>query len=145
METYSYKQQINAPAKKVWDILWNTDSYKLWTAPFAPGSTIESDWKVQGRTRFLDGKGNGMVSTIHSMNEPSELIFEHLGSIQNGVEDTTSDAVKQWAGSLERYYLREEGGVTTLEARVDTDPQFKEMMDNGFTRGFEIVKELAEK
>lgn len=145
METYSYQQQINAPAQKVWNILWNTDTYRQWTAAFAPGSTIASDWKVQGRTRFLDGKGNGMVSTIRGIREPEELVFEHLGFIENGVEDTTSDAIKEWAGALERYYLKEEGGVTTLEVLVDVDPKYKEMMDNGFIKGLETVKTLAEK
>ncbi|WP_018631180.1 SRPBCC family protein [Niabella aurantiaca] len=145
METYSYKQQINAPAEKVWEVLWNSDTYRQWTSAFAPGSVMESDWKVQGRTLFLDGQGNGMISTIRSMQAPEELIFEHLGSVVNGVEDTTSDAVKEWAGALEQYYLKEEAGVTILEARVDTDPKFKEMMDNGFTKGFETVKALAEK
>lgn len=145
METYSYKQQIHAPAQKVWDILWNTDTYRQWTAAFAPGSTMESDWKEGGRTRFLDGKGNGMVSTIRRIQAPEELVFEHLGSIENGVEDTTSDAIKEWAGALERYYLKEEGGVTTLEVSVDVDPKYKEMMDNGFNKGLETVKTLAEK
>lgn len=145
METYSYKQQINAPAEKVWNVLWNSDTYRQWTAAFAPGSTMESDWKVQGRTRFLDGQGNGMVSTIRSMHAPEELVFEHLGSIENGVEDITSEAVKEWAGALERYYLKQEEGVTTLEVLVDTDPKYKEMMDNGFIKGFETVKTLAEK
>jgi len=145
MVTYSYKQQINAPAKKVWDVLWNIDTYRQWTAAFAPGSTIESDWEVQGRTRFLDGAGNGMISTIHSIQAPEVLIFEHLGSIENGVEDTTSEAVKEWAGAQERYYLKEEGGGTTLEVIVDTDPKYKEMMDNGFNKGLETVKALAEK
>ncbi|MCD2423279.1 SRPBCC domain-containing protein [Niabella pedocola] len=144
METYSYKQQIDAPAQKVWDILWNTGTYQQWTAAFTPGSTMESDWKVAGRTRFLDGKGNGMVSTIRSIQAPEELVFEHLGSIENGVEDTTSDAIKEWAGSLERYYLKEEGGITTLEVLVDVDPKYKEMMDNGFMKGLETVRTLAE-
>ncbi|MGJ7033253.1 SRPBCC family protein [Niabella hirudinis] len=145
METYSYKQQIEAPAQVVWDLLWSTDTYRQWTAAFAPGSTIESDWKVQGRTRFLDGNGNGMISTIRSIRVPEELVFEHLGSIENGVEDTTSEAVKKWAGALEQYHLREAGGVTTLEVVVDTDPKYKEMMDNGFTKGLETIKALAEK
>ncbi|WP_300598459.1 SRPBCC domain-containing protein [Niabella sp.] len=145
MEIYSYKQQIEAPAQEVWEVLWNTDTYRQWTAAFAAGSTMESDWKVQGRTRFLDGKGNGMISTIRSIRAPEELVFEHLGSIENGVEDTTSDAVKEWAGALEQYHLREVDGITTLEVQVDTDPKYKEMMDNGFTKGLETVKALAEK
>ncbi len=31
METLSYNIEINAAPQKVWNILWNEDSYKEWT------------------------------------------------------------------------------------------------------------------
>ena len=64
MEKAEYKTKINASPKKIWNILWDDETYRKWTSVFSEGSYMESDWKVGGRTLFLDGKGNGMVSTI---------------------------------------------------------------------------------
>ena len=145
METYTYQQTINAPIKKVWDILWNDETYPRWTASFTPGSRLESDWKINGKTRFLDANGDGMVSTIHTLNPPFEVMFKHLGVVKKGIEDIDSDNVKAWTGSLEQYFLKEENGRTLLDAVIHIDPQYKEMMDNGFIKGFDQVKQLAEK
>ena len=146
MKTLQFTKEINAPAQKVWNVLWNESTYPLWTEAFNPsgGSMVRSDWKVGGKTLFLDKKGNGMVSTIQSKNEPHEMVFKHLGEIVNGAEDTTSDKVKNWAGSLEEYHLSEHNGVTTLSASVQTDGAFEKMLTNGFTKGLEEVKKLAE-
>lgn len=144
MITRSYQKEINAPIEKVWDVLWNKDSYMQWTAPFNPGSTYESDWKLGGRMLFLGNSNNGMISIIKKLQKPYEVVFEHIGVIENGLEDTTSDAIKAWAGAREMYFLKEENGITTLDASADIEEQHKEMMDNGFEKGFDIVKQLAE-
>jgi hypothetical protein len=146
MKTLQYTKAIKAPAQKVWDTLWNEVTYSQWTGPFNPngGSTIQSDWKVGGKTLFLDTKGNGMVSTLKAKTEPYEIVFEHLGEVMDGKEDTSSEKVKSWAGSLEEYHLSENNGITTLKASVQTGEEWEEMMNNGFTKGLEIVKKLSE-
>ena len=148
MKTLQFTKEISAPAQKVWDALWNEHTYTLWTASFNPdpngGSAMQSDWKVGGKTLFTDTKGNGMISTIKSINEPYEIVFEHLGEVINGKEDTTSERVKSWAGSLEEYHLSENNGITTLKASVQTAEEWEGMMNNGFTKGLEIVKKISE-
>ena len=64
METLNFEIMINAPIQKVWDLLWNQDSYTQWTQFFGEGSHYKSDWKVNGKTYFLAASGDGMVSTI---------------------------------------------------------------------------------
>lgn len=146
MKTLQFTKEIKAPAQKVWDTLWNETTYSQWTKAFSPdtGSSVQSDWEVGGRTLFLDGKGNGMVSTIRTKNEPYDMVFEHLGEVIEGKEDTTSEKVKSWAGSLEEYHLSENNGSTTLKASVQTGEEWEEMMNNGFTKGLEEVKRLSE-
>jgi uncharacterized protein YndB with AHSA1/START domain len=146
MKTLQFTKEIKAPAQKVWDTLWNETTYPQWTNAFNPegGSTMQSDWKVGGKTLFLDGKGSGMVGTIKTLNAPHDIVFEHLGEIIDGKEDTTSEKVKSWAGSLEEYHLSENNGTTTLKASVQTGEQWEEMMNNGFTKGLEEVKRLSE-
>ena len=75
MEILVYEVEINAPIEKVWDILWNSETYNAWTKFFAPDSSMKTDWKIGGNTYFLDGEGNGMVSTIEEMKKPEVLIL----------------------------------------------------------------------
>jgi uncharacterized protein YndB with AHSA1/START domain len=146
MKTLQFTKEIKAPAQKVWDTLWNETTYSQWTNAFNPngGSTMKTDWKVGGKTLFVDKNGNGMISTIKTNNEPYDIVFEHKGEIMNGTEDTTSEKVKSWAGSLEEYHLSESNGITTLNASVQTGEEWEEMMNNGFTKGLEEVKRLSE-
>lgn len=148
MKTLQFTKEINATARKVWDTLWNPDTYSKWTSAFDPdhpaGGTMQTDWQVGGKTLFLDSNGSGMVATIKSIDEPYELVFEHLGEVIEGREDTTSEKVKTWAGSLEEYSLTEWNGITTLRASVQTPEEGEEIMDRGFTEGLEEVKRLAE-
>ncbi|SKB48068.1 SRPBCC family protein [Daejeonella lutea] len=148
MEKLKFTKEINAPAQKVWKALWNEESYARWTESFNPngtGSAMTSDWQVGGRTIFSDKEGNGMISTIKSMNEPTDVVFQHLGEIIKGVEDTTSEKVLNWAGSLESYHLTENNGTTTLTVQVETLKEWEKMMTDGFGKGLEIVKEISER
>src|SRR5687767_9008114 len=113
MEKQQFKTTINAPREKVWTMLWGKDSYRQWTAPFAEGSSAETDWKKGSRVLFLDGKGNGMIARIEE-NIPNEYMsIEHIGEIINGVEDTESAKVKEWAGAHENYTLKSVGNNKT--------------------------------
>ncbi|WP_214226339.1 SRPBCC domain-containing protein [Pedobacter sp. B4-66] len=146
MKTLQFTKEIKASAQKVWDTLWNESTYPQWTKSFNPtgDSYMQSDWEVGGKTRFVDAKGNGMLSTVKSKNEPYDIVFEHLGEIADGKEDTSSEKVKSWAGSLEEYHLSEEGGITKLKASVQTGEEWEDVMNNGFIKGLEEVKRLSE-
>lgn len=104
METKNYEIHINAPIQKVWDLLWNAETYPIWTQFFMPGSQMKSDWEIGGKTYFIDKAGDGMVSTIASLNEPNEVVFKHLGTIKDGVEDIESKEVKEWSGAEEKVF-----------------------------------------
>ncbi|ROI09983.1 SRPBCC domain-containing protein [Chryseobacterium sp. H3056] len=145
METLNYEMYINAPIQDVWNLLWNEETYQQWTQFFAEGSQFKSDWKVGGKTYFTDKSGDGMVSTIVSLNEPTEVVFSHLGTYKNGVEDTQSRDVKQWSGTEEKYFLRAvDDNTTELRAIVHADENLVDMMNTGFNKGFELLKKIAE-
>lgn len=146
METLSYEKVIDAPKEKVWDILWGTETYSEWTRFFGPGSIMKTDWKVGGKTYFLNSEGEGMVSTIDSIEKPDQIIFKHLGMVdKDGNEDTQSKEVMEWSGCFEKYILIDFDGKTKLHAEVQTEKEWQDHMNTGFTKGLEIVKDLAEK
>lgn len=139
---------INAPKKKVWEVLWTKSSYEKWTSVFAEKSTVETDnWKEGSKVLFLDGEGMGMVSRVEA-NKPEEFMsFAHLGEYKNGVEDTTSEQVKKWSGATEDYILKEENGISHLTIEMESSG-FDENMMNFFKatmpKALQKVKELSE-
>ncbi|MEN2435368.1 SRPBCC domain-containing protein [Weeksellaceae bacterium A-14] len=146
METLSYNIVIRAPKQKIWDILWAPETYTKWTQYFSEQPTIiKSDWKVGGRTLFVDHNNNGMVATISNLDEPNEVTFNHLGIVENGEDDIESEKIKQWSGAPERYslILLDDGSVK-LHVEIQIDPEYREVMDRGFTNGLQTIKKLAE-
>jgi Activator of Hsp90 ATPase homolog 1-like protein len=144
MEQLHYSVNINAPREKVWDTLWATGKYEKWTEVFSEGSTVETDWQEGSKVLFTDGKGSGMVSKI-AANKPNEFMsFTHLGEMKDGVEDTTSEKVKQWQGCTESYTLTENNNVTKLEVDMDITPDFKDYFEKTWPKAMEAIKTLAE-
>ena len=140
-----FKTEINAPKEKVWKILWDDETYRKWTSAFAEGSYMESDWKIGGRTLFLGGEGNGMVSTIDQLKENEIMSFKHLGMIKDGKEDLESEEVKQWAGLLETYILESSENKTQLSVEMDLGDDYKDYFMEAFPKALKKVKELSEK
>ncbi|MDO9376491.1 MAG: SRPBCC domain-containing protein [Bacteroidota bacterium] len=148
MEKKEFKININAPREKVWDILWDDATYTAWTEPFCVGSRAETDWKEGSKVLFTDGKGSGMVSRIAEMKPNEYMSFEHLGTLKDGVEDTTSEENKAWAGALENYYLRTENGGTALTVEMSLGgipPEMLAYFSEAWPKALDKVKEISEK
>jgi uncharacterized protein YndB with AHSA1/START domain len=148
LEKINFSIEINAPKEKVWDTMLKEDTYQIWTEAFAKGSYYKGDWNEGSKILFLapgeKGEG-GMVSRIKE-NRPYEYIsIEHIGMIQNGNEDTTSDEVKKWAGALENYTFKETDGTTELSVEMDSADEYKEMFQTMWPNALNKLKELAEK
>lgn len=146
MEKMNFSIDINAPKEKVWNVLWNDDSYRKWTRPFAEGSYVKTDnWKEGSKVLFLSPTGDGMVSKVASNKKNEFMSFEHLGVVKNGVEDTESDSGKDWAGAKENYRLIDENGKTKLAVDMDSTDEFKDYFLKTWPVALETVKELSEK
>jgi len=146
MEKLQFSTTINAPGNKVWSTLWEDSNYRNWTSAFSEGSyAVTDNWKEGSKVLFLSPGGNGMVSAV-AVNKPNEFMsFKHLGEVSNGVEDTTSERVQQWAGATENYTLTEKDGKTILTIEMDITEEFKESFEKIWPAALEKVKILAEK
>ena len=128
-------------------------TYRQWTKAFSPTPTstsrVEGDWSEGSKMLFLgtDENGNnemGMVSRI-AKNEPYRyLSIEHLGIIENGIEDTTSEKAKSWAPAFENYTLTDKNGGTELSIHMDIDAENKESFEEMWKKALKTLKELAE-
>lgn len=144
MEKLVFSISINATPEKVWNILWTDATYRKWTSAFMEGSYAVTDWKEGSKVLFLDGRGMGMVSRI-AVNRPNEYMsIEHLGEVKDGVEDTTSDRVKAWAGARENYTLKKNNDQTELTIDMGITEEFKEMFEQIWPKALANVKQLSE-
>lgn len=144
MEKLKFNTTINAPREKVWNALWDDENYRKWTAVFSEGSQAETDWKKGSKVLFTDGKGGGMVSEIADNITNEYMSFRHLGMVKDGVEDTTSEKVKGWAGAMENYRLSDVGSTTELEVELDINSEYKDYFADAFPRALQKVKEISE-
>ncbi len=144
MEKYQFKKSIEAPREKVWNILWGKETYPVWTAPFAEGSNVITDWKEGSKVLFVDGKGDGMVSKLVESRPNEFMSFQHLGMVKDGQEDTTSDKVKSWAGATENYTLATVNGNTELTIDIDLTEDMKEYFEKTWPLALDKLKELSE-
>lgn len=142
---------INAPKEKVWHAMLDDKPYREWTAAFNPGgSYYKGDWSQGSKILFLGpdpdtGGEAGMVSRI-AENKPYEYVsIEHLGIVQDDVEDTTSEAAKKWAPAYENYTFKEKDGVTEVLVDMDIAEEEAEMFNKLWPEALRKLKEIAEK
>ncbi|MBI4835969.1 MAG: SRPBCC domain-containing protein [Candidatus Abawacabacteria bacterium] len=144
MKTLEFSVTINAPKEKVWHTMLAPDSYKVWTEPFMPGSYYEGSWDKGTKIKFLGPEKSGMIAEI-AESKPYEFIsIRHLGFIQDGVEDTESEAVKAWAPALENYTFTEQNGVTKVKVEMQVTADFEKDMVAAWPKALEKLKELCE-
>ena len=145
MEKKQFKIEIDAPKEKVWEVLWGDTTYPAWTSAFAEGSRAETDWEEGSKVLFLDGKGQGMVSTIAEKRPNEFMSFKHLGTVKDGVEDFETGQTKEWSGALENYVLKTVNGKTELVVDMDITEEYLDYFMNTWPKALDKVKELAEK
>lgn len=149
MKKAHYSILINAPRERVWQKLFDDASYRVWTEAFAPGCHFQGSWDKGSKILFLapgeDGKLGGMVSRI-AENKPCDFMsIEHLGIVNDGVEDTTSEAATKWAPSFENYTLKDRDRATELFIDMDIEDSYVEMFDEMWSNALAKLKEISEK
>ena len=150
MQKLHFSVVVNAPKEKVWHAMLDDESYREWTKAFNEGGYYQGSWEKGSKILFLGpdpeaGKERGMVSRIAD-NRPYEFLsIEHLGIVQNGVEDTTSEAAKKWAPAYENYTFKEKDGATEVLVDVDMEDEHAEMFKNMWPDALERLKAIGER
>lgn len=140
MEKIEFKTSINATAEKVWEVLFGVKTYPQWTAVFAEGSQVETNWQKGSKALFHDGTGNGMVALIRENIPNQYMSVKHIGEIKDGKEE-----LHNWGESLENYTLNEKAGKTELLIDMDITEEWLDYFEKTWPKALEKVKEIAEK
>lgn len=139
-----FSTYINASRQTVWDTMLAPDSYRDWTSAFCEGSYYEGAWSKGSRIRFLSPEGDGMVAVIAESRPPEYISIQHVGFINKGVEDTTSEAIKGWVPAFENYTFTESGTGTDLVVDQDITEEYEAYMQEAWPRALERLKKLCE-
>lgn len=150
MQKIHFSILIHAPREKVWDTMLSESTYPKWASAFNPGSYFKGSWEEGSKMLFLgpnpDGNGEGgMVSRIKENRHLEFISIEHLGMINNGVEDMTSEEVKKWTPSFENYTFKDTEGGTEVSVEMDVAEEYKTMFEEMWPKALQSLKELAEK
>ncbi len=139
-----FETTIQAPADVVWHHITSLDSYRQWTAAFAEGSYFQGSWEEGSRIRFLATSGDGMVSEIVESRRNEFISIRHLGFIANGMEDTTSEAVRAWAPAYENYTLQPVQGGTRVVIDQDVPAEWAEHLGQAWPKALRLLAGLCE-
>ena len=143
-KTLEFKISIDPPRSVVWDTMLGDETYRQWTLPFCDGTYFEGSWEEGSKILFLAPNGDGMVAEIAESRPPEFVSIRHLGEIQGGKEDTTSDAVRAWAPAHENYSFAETNDGTELTITIETLPDFEPYMHDTYPKPLKLLKQLCE-
>jgi hypothetical protein len=145
MKTLTFETTIRAPRPVVWATMLGPEGYKAWTAAFCEGSHYVGSWDEGAKILFLGPSGDGMTAVI-AENRPNEFVsIRHLGVIENGVEDTTSEKVRAWTPAYENYRFADAPGGCAVTVTLDTAPEYEAFMLETFPKALALLKGLCER
>jgi uncharacterized protein YndB with AHSA1/START domain len=139
MKTLKFSIEIDAPKNKVWEALWNDESYKKWTSVFSNSSHAVSDWQEGSKILFIDDNKDGLSAIIDKKIPNEQMTFRYLGEMKNGEE-----IINEWAGALEDYRVSEKNGSSELKVAMDVTDEYEGFFNETFTKALNIIKDISE-
>ncbi len=142
MKEMQFVVEINATKERVWDTLWQDETFRQWAGIIDPGTYMVGDLKEGNEIQFISGNGYGVTSLVEKLTPGEFLLLRHRADTQ---EDGKREREKEWTGGQESYSLKEKGRTTTLTVAFDVPPELEEEFRVNYPKALERVKVLAER
>lgn len=133
--------EIQAAKEKVWDTLWQDETFRQWAGIIDPGTHLVGELKEGNEVQFISGNGYGVTSLVEKLTPGEFLLLRHHADTQ---DEGKREREKEWTGGQESYRLAEKDGITTLTAAFDVPPELEEYFKVNYPKALERVKVLAE-
>lgn len=134
--------EINASREKVWNTLWQEETFREWAGIIDPGTHMVGELKEGNEVQYISGNGYGVTSLVEKLTPGEFLQVRHSADTQ---DEGTRERAQEWTGGKETYSLSEKDGFTTLTAAFDVPPTQEEYFTDNYPKALAKVKELAEK
>jgi len=133
---------IHTDRHKVWNILWQDDTFRQWASVIDPGTYMVGELKEGEEVQFISAEnGYGVTSLVEKLVPYEYILFRHSADTKNS---GTENREKEWTGGAERYKLTEINGVTVLTATFDVPRELENYFKENYPKALQKVKELAE-
>lgn len=137
-----FRVEINATKERVWDTLWQDETFRQWASIIDPGTYMVGDLKEGNEIQFISAEnGYGVTSLVEKLVEGEFLLLRHRTDTQGHGKQ---EREKEWTGGKESYSLAEKDGTTTLTTKFDVPPEQEEYFKLNYPKALERVKALAE-
>ncbi len=140
MKEMQFQVEINATRQRVWDTLWQDETFRQWAGIIDPGTHMVGELKEGSEIQFISGNGYGVTSLVEKLTANEFLLLRHHADTQESGKQERAD---EWTGGRESYSLSEKDGITTLTTVFDVPPEQEEYFKTNYPKALEKVKELA--
>lgn len=141
MKKQEYSVEIHATKEKVWDTLWQDETFRAWANIIDEGTYMVGELKEGNEIQFISGNGYGVTSKVVELTSGEFLLLKHSADTQ---ESGKREREKDWTGGEEMYTLSEKDGTTTLTVAFDVPPNLEEYFTINYPKALALVKVLAE-
>lgn len=142
MNELQFSTEVHASKAKVWDSLWQDETFRQWAGLIDPGTYMVGEFEEGNEVQFISAEnGYGVTSLVEKVVPGELLILRHSADTQ---EEGSQDREKQWTGGKETYTLTEKDGSTMLTAAFDVPTELEEYFTINYPRALARVKEMAE-
>ncbi|NWJ48714.1 MAG: hypothetical protein HXX08_22875 [Chloroflexi bacterium] len=143
MKEIQFTLEINATKDRVWNTLWQDETFREWASIIDPETYMVGDLKEGNEIQFISAaNGYGVTSLVEKLVLGEFLLLRHLVDTQ---EVGQQEREKQWTGGEESYSLAQKDGITTLTVAFDVPPELEEEFTVNYPKALEQVKLLAER
>jgi hypothetical protein len=143
MKEMQFSIEIKAPKERVWDTLWQDETFRDWASLIDPQTYMVGELKEGNEIQFISAaNGYGVTSLVEKLIKGEFLLLRHHADTQ---EDGKREREKQWTGGKESYSLADKDGTTTLTAAFDVPLELEEEFKVSYPKALARVKVLAER
>jgi len=142
MKQMQFTIEINTPKQKVWDTLWQDETFREWAGLIDPGTYMVGELKEGNEVQYISAEnGYGVTSLVERLRPGEYLLLRHQADTQ---DEGKREREKEWTGGEESYSLSEKDGTTTLAVAFDVPSEMEELFKGLYPKALERVKALAE-
>lgn len=142
MKELQFSIEIHAISQRVWDTLWQDETFRQWAGLIDPGTYMVGELQEGNKIQFISAEnGYGVTSLVEKIVEGEYMLLRHQADTQNS---GANERGKEWTGGSESYTLTEMDGVTTLTAAFDVPEEMEAYFNDAYPKALNRVKELAE-
>ncbi len=149
MKKFTKSIEIAADQRTVWETVVDPLKYEAWAENFGKGSHFEGGWNTGDAIRFLarndEGQLGGVVSRIAESRYPEFLSIQHMGIVNDGVEDVNSEMAREWANFFENYHMDPvEEGRMRFTVDMGIGEEYMDMFDDMWPSALDSIKNISE-